>query len=158
MRKSPFLSVDDNALMAALLENLAFSNPRLKIGERLSNLTETVWKGKVVREDSVTPLNSIFLDFQVPHVEPKRVTVEVQTIRLKLKAVEKIGGIELDPSLGEYLYPYDVRIPHKKWLVDNNPGDTVIAADDNFNYSPYVLTEEDFERHSYFLFRFATTN
>ena len=149
------LTLNEDDLLERLLTIIKEANPRLKIGERMSAPVCTVWKGKLVELMNV-PREIISLDFQVPHVEPPKRCIEAKKVKITFKELQ--GGMEMSSLGSKWLYPYNVDIPHRKWLVDHKPGDTVLVLDDAFDASPLTLTEQHFIDHEYVLFRFGISD
>lgn len=150
------LKYSDDELLKMLIERIASLNPRIKIGDKMDAPVMAVWKGKKINLDRVLDPNVevLNLDFSVPHYKPPHELAQTRTIKLSFDEFE---NPEWSAFPHTYLHPYELSVPHRKWMIDHKPGDTVLARDDLYDASPLTLTEEHFKAHEYLIFRFAST-
>ena len=152
--KHAILDCSDDQLLELIITKIQAINPRIKIGERLPSPTALVWKGKLL-EMLQFPQNVIRMDFQPPHYERPAVCVEAKATKIHF---DELDSLEASVWAGKWLYPFKVTVPHRQWLWEHVPGDTVMVLDDQHDASPLTLTEQHFKDHSYMIFRFAISD
>ena len=152
----PILGTTSEKLMEITLAKIKEVNPRLKIGEQIRGGQEKVWQGKVFEEyltqDPLVSFDEL--------IEPGQPRPHVKCSRSKEAKIyfEDPLGFEMFKEFSGYVHPIVVAIPHQKWLLAKVPGETVNLTDKDYNVVPYVLTKDDFNKHSYVIFRFAISD
>lgn len=159
LRLNQFVSpaYTEEMMIEALCYMIRKVNPRIKIGERLTDSTQNVWQGKIVhpleypKDSRLQVMGSSFGKMKKLERPYFTATCVTQTHRFEddLSCWKEFQG--------EYLYPYKVFVPYRDLLLTKKPGDIVLGADPTtFDLVEYVLTEEVLNDHRYIQFRYAS--
>jgi len=149
--KSEFVAYTPEALLDLVVLKLQ-AQGNYRIGERLRGPVDQVWDGKLVQPKVDLPVVS--LDRPIPHVDMPAIPVNVMRVKLNLRQLDNI----ILTDVKKWLYPWAAAIPHAEWMRARFPGERVHAMDDQFDTTPYTLTEQDFLDHEYLIFSYATTD
>jgi len=150
-KKSEYIGYSPEGLLDAVVQKIQ-AQGNYRIGAQLRGPVDQVWDGKLVQPKVDLPVVS--LDKPIPHVDVPSVMVNVTRVKLNLRQLDCI----ILPDVKKWLYPWAAAIPHAEWLKARSPGELVHAMDDQFDTTPYTLTEQDFLDHEYLIFSYATTD
>ena len=159
MRKyDKFLSTDIHDLQNEIVNRILEMNPHVSLGEPMHGYHAQVRHGAHYQKPSIldVDLRCDDLGFRVPHV-PGLQPEEIMTSKVQLSYED--DAFEIFRNLqGKYLHVHKLSLPYEKLLRNYKPGDVIQAEDDNYEISPFTITEEFLNERAYLTFSFAMSN